>query len=106
MPCFILKERALIANDLREEGYSFDFADPAPPHFLPQDEEAQALRDKYDAIEVERQRQIVIDAGRDTLATLEPAMVAAIRQLVREEITAEQGPKGAKPAKSKPTDLA
>jgi len=106
MPRFILKERALIGNDLRDEGFAFDFTEPAPPHFLPQDEEAQALCDQYNALEVDRQKQIVLDAGRDTLATLDPAMVAAIRQLVREEILAEQGAKPAKLSKPKPADLA
>lgn len=93
MPRFILKERALIANDLRDEGYEFDFTEPAPPHFLPQDDAAITLRFAYDAAEVQRCKDNQVHAGRVVLAQLEPAHVAAIRQIVREELLAEQAAK-------------
>ena len=99
MPRFILKERALIANDLRDEGFEFDHTEPAPPHFLPQDDEARALRDAYDAIEVARVKSNQIDAGRTALMQLEPAHVAAIRQIVREELLGEQAKAVKRPGK-------
>lgn len=103
MPRFILKERALIANDLRDEGYEFDFTEPAPPHFLPQDEAAQALRDAYDTAELARQAANQVEAGRVALMQLDEAHVAAIRQIVRDELLAESAGKAAK--RSKVSDL-
>lgn len=80
-----LLERTLIGNDLVEPG-EVEFEGLPSAIFIPLCAEGKARRAKFDANEAERQRQNVLDAGRATLAQLDPSLVTAIRLVVREEL--------------------
>ena len=86
MTRYRLTERTLIGNDLVEPG-EIDFDGLPTSIFIPLDAEGEARRAEYEAGEVERQAQNMIAAGEVALAQLDPALVAAIRQIVVETLT-------------------
>jgi hypothetical protein len=103
MPRYRLTERTLIGNDLVEPG-EVEFDGLPTRIFVPLDEEGEAKRAEYEAVEAKRQADNLVISGREAMAQIDPTLAAAVRQIVIDTMAEINKPKTA--AKAKAADLA